>query len=862
MLKAPSIATVDGATIWADDASFYTYYVTSQAPRLRLDKNGDPVFLLVQYALSDQERRDNPQAPAGGGYMNLDATFAPTEVELEAAKALVQPIINAEWARLRAGTAEERALEGVKGTTNPPEVVFASPTYTQGNVIMFAPQSEALISAQVAEGKPDLMAGNIAVFNADLTPNGSDFMVQTLVADGAGSDLTPIQLRYDLSFWARLPPVEITVTANAERVYDETRKFMEGEGVDACTTYDFQNSDITTSLAEMSGLIDVHIDPGSASVDEEVLAELREYALSMMQNLIESSFFTADPEEAFIPGLPEDIIPENLDDPNAPTKKWLRKVEDTQTMDLTLNLTQEAVVEWTISPQATLQTFFEGRTAAEMNQFVRSIRLNNPFFQNLDFTARVFADFDNTELEAVELELDYRGREADGTSRQVSETMTFVDGTAQSWNQPLIGDARDIRYRWRSKLTGDDFTPWSAPAVTRSNALNLSIPSPGSVTRTIASGDLDFEGLGLQSVQIEVEVLSATGDILDSGVRALTQQLPTSEITLSTGHAIPDLVRYRKTYRLTTGEQIVDDDWSKTTGDTIIVNTPFGRALDVTFLPVGDGWEEISTVIVNARYDDGQGHTANEVLTLQAKIDVRRWKVWLAEGATQNFTYAVTVSYADGDFVVGDPVTVTGSGTVPIEVREPQSTRISLVAARLDFDHAAVTKVVLTHPASGETKTFTFTDRSNAEWVLPVRPSEPLNVTAQITHLLHDGDEVVLPPIEVTDTALVLPPHRMPQTGELHYTVMPTLVDFAATPLVTVDLRYDDEAHNVSHQHTMAFGDGGPPDHWVIPVADMNRRMLMMTVTYFVAPDNQAHSLGPFAHDQSLYVIPPFSADM
>ena len=861
MLKAPSIATVDGATIWADDTSFYTFYVTSQAPRLRLDKDGDPVFLLVQYALSDQERRDNPQAPAGGGYMNLDATFSPTEAELEAARAVVQPQIDAEWARLKAGTAEERARKGVAGTSQPPEAVFATPTYTGGHVTMFAPQSDMLISAQIAEGKPDLMAGNIAVFNADLTPNGSDFMVQTLVADGAGSDLTPIQLRYDLSFWARLPPVSITVTADAERVYSETRKFMEGEGIDACTTYDFQNSDISTSLAEMTGMIDVHIDPGSASVDEEVLAELREYALSMMQNLIESSFFTAEPQEAFIPGLPEDIIPENLNDPNAPTKKWLRKTVDTQAMDLTLQLTQEAVVEWNIAPQATLQTFFAERSAAEMGQFVRSIRLNNAFFQNLDFTARVFADFDGTALEAVELELDYRGREADGTSRQVSHTMTFTDGTAQSWPQPLIGDAREIRYRWRSKLTGADFSAWSTPERTTSPALNLSVPSPGVVKRTIAAGDLDFAGLGLQSVQVDVEVLAATGAVLDTESRVLTTGVPSAQIELSTGHALPDLVRYRKTYRLTSGEQIRDSEWSTSAGDTIIVNTPFGRALEVTFLPVGDGWDDVVTVVVDARYDNGQGHSSSDVLTLQAKKDVRSWKVWLPEGAHQDFTYAVTVSYANGDFVVGDRITASGSGTVPVEVREPRSTRISLIPARLDFSQAAVTKVVLEHAASGQSATFTFTDHTKAEWVLPVPPGGDLGVIARITHLPMGGGEVHLDPIALTDTALILPGHRMPQEGVLRYQLMPTLVDFAATPLVTLDMRYTDEANGISRQETFAFGNAGDIAVWEVPVQDINRRLVMMTVTYFEAPSNTPKVVGPFAHDQSLYVIPPLGPD-
>ena len=61
-----------------------TFYLTSAAPRLRTDENGDPIFLMVQYALSDEEREADPTLP-GGGYLNFDAVFSPTEDEEAAA---------------------------------------------------------------------------------------------------------------------------------------------------------------------------------------------------------------------------------------------------------------------------------------------------------------------------------------------------------------------------------------------------------------------------------------------------------------------------------------------------------------------------------------------------------------------------------------------------------------------------------------------------------------------------------------------------------------------------------------------------------------------------------------------------------
>ena len=87
---------------------------------------------------------------------------------------------------------------------------------------------------------------------------------------------------------------------------------MDGAGVDNCTTYQFQNTDMNTVMAEATGAIEVKIDPGSASVPDDVLQELRQYALDMMQQMIESRLFTDDPSEGhfsdFPDGPPDEVL--------------------------------------------------------------------------------------------------------------------------------------------------------------------------------------------------------------------------------------------------------------------------------------------------------------------------------------------------------------------------------------------------------------------------------------------------------------------------------------------------------------------------------------------------------------------------
>lgn len=865
MLIAPSVAEVNGVTVWGDDTDFFRYYLMSAHPRVRLDGDGDPIFLLVQYAISDEDRANDPTLPDGAGYVNFDVTFAVTPEEEEAVREEMQTRVDAEWQRRRTGTAEERNSRGVKGTTEPPRVEFASPTYTSGTVNMYAPQSTLLVEKQVAHGVPDLMSGNIAVFSMDLTAAGSEFMVQTLTAV-EGTDLTPIQIGYQLLFSARLPPVNIEVTAESERIYQETRKFMDGEGRDACTTYDFQQSDINTNLADISGMIEVKIDPGSANVSDEVMEELRQYALDMMQQLIETNFFTDDPAEAYYPGL-EGALPADLLDEerkkqrrNGKSKKYLRKTYDKTTMDLGLSLQQSSVVELQINPQSTLQTFFEGRPPAEIAKFVRKLRLDNDLFKNRDLTVRVFGDFAGTALEAVEVEMVYAGTDFDGTRQEHTKTLVFTDDAPQDWLVSLIGSEREVRYRYRAKITGGEFGPFSDEEKTDSNALNISIPTPGRLTREIVAGALDFESLKLQAVQVDLRYEDAELGVapLEETV-VITKAAPAATLDAEIGVMPRKPVQFRRRFAFLSGEILEDDRFEESNSSTIFINQPFDSVMEVRLLPVGRGWSEVVQVTIELFYkDEANDHEVTDVVTLKTHQDLRVWTVRLRDPQKTAFTYRVNVSYANGDHEEGDIEHGAGSGVLPIAVREPRTTEVAVIPTRLDFTAAPICEVVLTHPASGTHTTMTFEDRERRSWIVPVRPDEPLSYTATVTHHPDGREPVVIGPFEETDTALILPPYHAPEAGTLEVRVMPSLIDFAKTPVVVADFLYEDEENDFSATHSIGFEAGSGTEVWTIPVKDVQRRLYRMTLTYFVAPDNNPVEMAPEFLTKSLVVVPPF----
>src|SRR5690554_3012650 len=176
MLMTPAFQTVEDVTVFRDDTVWFKFYPIADHPEIRRDENGKPVFLLVKYAFSDQERRDNPDLPPGGGYLNFDVQFAVPADQLARVREHLQAWVNEEWERLRNGTPEERALPGVAGTTAPPMVEIGTPTWTSGVAKLDAPQSEDLVEKRIAEGYPSFLRKKVAMSGWDLSPPGATFM--------------------------------------------------------------------------------------------------------------------------------------------------------------------------------------------------------------------------------------------------------------------------------------------------------------------------------------------------------------------------------------------------------------------------------------------------------------------------------------------------------------------------------------------------------------------------------------------------------------------------------------------------------------------------------------------------------------
>jgi hypothetical protein len=852
MLTAPAYSEIEGVTIFTDDTLFYKFYPVAKAPSIRLDEQGRPIFLLVKYAFSDEDRLANKNLPAGGGYCSFDVDFDVSAATLEKVRAALQPTVNELWQRYKAGPAADQARPGVAGTAQPPAVEFGTPTFTSGKVSLDAPQAKELVSARVAEGEPSLLAGNIAAFSLDLTPAGATFMQRTLVdpaGPGNAIDLTPIQVAYDLKFWARLPAVRIKVKADSQRVYQYVRKVMDGRGMDACTTYDFQHTDITNDSLSVTGAVDVQIDTGSGSLPDNVLEELRQYSLDLVKQMIQATFFTNTP-----------AAPAGGSDADIPTgdtgKKYLKQNYDAATMSIEFNLEQRSVVEWPIHPQATLETFFRGLPPEEVKQHVRSIDLHDDFFANLTLNVRAFTDYSSPEVAAVEVQVHYEGTDENGQSREKNQSFTFSSTQAQAWAPSLIGSQREYQYRYRVGFKGKDpvaFSPWVASKATD---LNIWIPDPGRLKLDVLAGDIDFDTL-VRQVQVRLAYEDPDAAVSrEEYVVTLNPTQPASQYLRTIYQPKAKPIQYKIRFAMKSGEVREDAGWQTTNGPQLLVNQPYVDLLRVSLLPTGDGWDDVVAVQVDLKYEDlANNYRQQDTLAFRTREEFKTWRVSLRNRNVQDFQYAVNASLKNGNLLKSGWLGGTGSGTYPVSVMR-QGIRVLLLPDILDFTTASTTEVTLRYKAAGRdlSETFTFHDKTAQAWSVNVPQGSPVEYTYQVTHYPPAGNPVLLPEATERDDVLVLPPYRPPKAGQLNVQVLATLVDLTKTPIVTVDLNYDDDLNNVHEVGALTFTDS-KTQTWSIASKDASLKTFRYKLTYFTA-DGADHPQPVKASDIPRIILP------
>lgn len=839
MLRIPSFTRIgDDLTAYQDDSIWTRFYLVPSIPTIRRDENGRPIFLLTIFHTSDQSREGVPGAPRGGGYLNFDVQFAVGDAAREAAARELQRWVDDEYARRRIDPLYS-SLPEYSGTV-PPKIEVTDPLLSGGTVAMHTTQSTLLITDRVAEAPASLVSGSTAAFNMDLTENGAGFMHELFV-DSAGSgriDLTPVQVLYNLKMWARLPPITITVTGDSERVHTTLLKVSETNRDNPCTPAEvetYRENGTNSSTLKETGMVVVKIDKGDATVPDEVLQPLQQYAMDLFDEMVAERFLV--PAEA-----DDDALGFDAGDPGLssrrpgwagfrPTSRYkVRETVNLSTMHLEVKLERSQVVEWPTGGQATLQTFFAGASREDLKRHV--VELTADDFDTLGVTVRAFVDFDKGPIQAVEVQTEYSSTNDSGQTIMVPGAFTFRSGEVApaKFDATVVGGKRE--YRYRTRVTYDDgqqsdYTRWE---VTTTRGLNVTVADPGRLALEVSGASLNWD------VVRGVKVALVYDDPADSGAHSektyeLTKLNPVRTWEQRFNKQLAGAITATLTYSLSDDKVVEGGRHPVALTDSLfIVPPPQVDVLNVSLVPSGN-WSDVAQAVVSMKYDAGDGRVYDRMFRFKGLDEIAEWTVLLRDASRRTFQYQTVVAYKSGGDERSEWITKTGDQAILIDVKGLPKLRVNVMSNLVDFARTPVVKVSLMHGAERKTISWTSPGLSTVEF--PASANGRTEYTYEITWIPATGDPMSSGLQRTADTELFIPRARLPTVGKLEVIVRGFAIDFAATPFVDVALHWTDGDREESK--TLTLSKDTPNAVWSVDIGDRTQRKYKYAVTYNLA---------------------------
>ncbi len=842
MLKLPSFSYFEDmrVTLYQDDTMFWKFYAIPDYISIRKDVNGNRVFLLVKYAFDDQDREENPDLGRGGGYMAFDTEMSVEESSRPQLLQRLQEYANDEWNRLKAfADSHNSSVRGARlssvrmrnGQFNmntlgvddvrlglpadvpeappgdaPPKVILSIPQWTQGTFQVSAPQSEALVSNRVTDGPLSLTGNNNAAVSMDLTEAGATFMQKTLAEpDGSGAtDLTPIQVVYCLKFWARVPPVRLSVRADTRSLYLGLHEIDHDYDGHDCSEDDMSHYDTSLKMAVDANMIKVSFDTGTLALDSAFLQELRDSAMGIVRDLIKDRFFKK-------PAPEDDSGGDDKTDDFIDSEKDIYYLKTEAEMSFsTIEYDEEmsSIVEWPVNPQGTLQAFLAGLSPQEMKRYVREIDLSDSFFQTLGLTVNAFADWDNEPIAFLEVQVQYDGRDENNQQVQKQETFTFSkEQTSGHWDPSLIKAKREYSYRYRIAFRGREPEKWTRWETDRTPTLNLSVAHVGKVFIQLQAGRIDFQQT-VDQVQVEVsyeDVASGVPQQVNVFRLADGQLEQTFERDIFTEWDKP--ARYRCKFFLKDG-QMIETDWAETLNQRLLINAPLYDKLDVRLVPSGE-WSDVVQSVISLRYEDAANeYHVDEAFSIKEINEFKTWSVVLRNPSLRKFEYQITTAFKNGDLAKSEWTDADGDQALPIHVKAAPHLRVKILANLLDLAVTPVVECTLRYQDDDagihEVETFTFTENGTSEWDIAIANSEHRTYSYELTYHAAEGETVKEAVVTQDATSVVLPRLKIP---EVKATFVPNLLNFTDTPVVEINIAYEDPANGIDFNDTLLFTD-------------------------------------------------------
>ena len=750
MLRIDTYQTIEGLTVYQDDAVPTTHYVLPEQPRFRRDENGVPIFRFLKY----KAPRPREGGKNGGGFVVFDTEFTVEEGKREA-------ILEELKRQAAKGTfpgevdARERALQqmaaarpGARAEDIPPppaprklrpeDVKLGQIQWAKGTAqLNLANLGVAFIERVFNPAGPSLFGNNITPFTVELTQEGSTLLEAALQGQGGF-----VQVSYQMSAWVKLPPITGRAWFHSEQFYDYVQDAVDDD--DIYGDDEFVNK-ITEDLVA-SQAMGVEFDPGMA--EPKIADRIRESLHRTLEDTVAAKILEKLPNYTGDRSVLDDY------------ETIRREFHASRIDDFTYTITEKSATLWPFNPQGTLPNINtltdNSGTAIAWADHSTIVDLDDPFFRTLTIQVHVNADFTELGIHSVEVHLEYGG--AQGAKLETADYHFTKADDLFKFSVFKQGDAVDYTYSYRVNYKGASKPFEVGPLTERREQLTVGVDDAGLLLVDIQAGNLDFTKFPSTTVAVRYE--PAQGAPIEERY-ILTAGAAAHRLSRAIFETRTRPVTFDVEYHLAEGRSL-SSLGGTTRGNQIIVDSPFKDLRTYAFRAIGNLDSEIESIDFDATYtESASGYTVRTSRALNTANDFYDWAVPVIDPAAGEVTYSGTIRRKDASIEIVPPTVATGM-TITLGEKIAKVLNISVITDLVDFTRVRLVKVELRYgpddAADKQVKDYVVRDNAPLPpWVVEVVDPTKTSYDWSATYFLGDGTSLEIPKSTTADPTVVLP---------------------------------------------------------------------------------------------------------
>lgn len=736
MLTLVRSLTIEGYTVYRDDAVAHRFYVMPSEPTIARGPDGQPIFSLIVYR-QDEDRLgvDDLDEDVGGGILTFTTELAVDPQAFRLIERKLRAIVYGE------GTEDEPALD----------IELDYVTFTQGRVqLAIAGEhlrgddtaSNEFLATIVGEGKVSGIGANRKAVMAKLTQSGAALMSQL---DRLRT--LPINVEYELEFEHRLVGVRMRVWCSVESAFTLSRELVsywekEERYADSDRYHARTRISAVTEELRRNKLCGVEVEPLSSEIDNDTLLAMEKLGFDMLEREL-GKMVEARPTDN---PLAEDT--------------WLRSYVSTASNSFNFSLDRKLVLARNHIASANIQNVMRD-VPDEMISFVD---LRTEFFSFLKVPVRVNADFERLPIDSVTVHLSYRReRLGGGGLEEVNESFDFTSGSAIQTFLTFANRLADVEYSWWAEVHYKDSpeTYTLRSRSTKQTFLVVDVADLGLLRVDLGLGLVDLKTFPRAKVSLRY-ASAALGRTFETELMLTEQQQTTSWIEMI--RETPREYEVKVDWLRNDGD-ILEGQWRTTNAERLRFDAPTEDTMEVTVVPSGDFKDHVSHVLATLRYvdetDPDHPYVQEGSFDFTDSKQVLPWVVPLRNPAVRSYRYRYSVVYKDG-VVENTPADPTAwlpgeAGFVVVGVK--YDIEVEIHPFLLTYpDHAKVVKVDL--GVGTQVDSFVFNKDSSTTKTWRVRTgSGPQPYWLQVTAYSATGAVTVGPRLESqTSESIVLQP--------------------------------------------------------------------------------------------------------